>query len=164
MENNSLPLHRHPQPHKELIRRHKEHWRQKYLAVWTLLCLVGFLISIFVVQPYAVNFSTERASNAVTDIVLSNVPAYDVGWLFVNGMFALIAFITLLCFAHPKRAPFTLNALSLFIITRSIFVSLTHLGPFATRATSTFGPAITKAFFGADFFFSGHTGAPFLLA
>jgi membrane-associated phospholipid phosphatase len=79
-------------------------------------------------------------------------------------MFALITFIAALCVIDPKGMPFILNCLSVFVLIRSVFVSLTHLGPFATRVVSDFGPTITKAFFGADFFFSGHTGAPFLMS
>jgi hypothetical protein len=41
---------------------------------------------------------------------------------------------------------------------------MTHVGNFSTQAASTFGPAITRSFFGSDFFFSGHAGAPFLMA
>jgi membrane-associated phospholipid phosphatase len=56
--------------------------------------------------------------------------------------------------------------LALFIVIRSIFVSLTHLGPFSqhvvidpTKMINLLGIGTT-----ADLFFSGHTGIPFLLA
>jgi hypothetical protein len=125
---------------------------------------VLFLTSVFVLQPMAVEFATTHASNSVEDLILSNIPTYDVAVFFVYGMFLLVAFITTLCLQHPNRMAFTLYALSLFIIIRCIFVSLTHLGPALDQATGQFGPGITKAFFGADLFFSGHTGAPFLMA
>jgi len=157
------PLHRHPRPHAELWRRYRHHAAQQSFRLSVVLSLGTFLISVFAVQPYIVDFATERASNPVTDIILSNVPVYDVGIFFVYGMFLLIAFITLLCLAHPKRIPFTLFALTLFVLIRCAFVSLTHLAPFID-VESNFGPAITRIFFGSDLFFSGHTGAPFLMA
>lgn len=160
---NSLPLHRHPQPHKELMRRHRYYWTQKSFRISAFFSIFVFISSLFV-QTYAVNFATERASNSVADIILSNTPVFDVDWLFVYGMFLLIAFITLLCLAHPKRIPFTLYSLALFIVIRALFVSLTHLSPFPVQAEIDFGTTITRVFFGADLFFSGHTGAPFLMA
>ena len=159
----TVPLHRHPAPHRELARRYRQYFWPEPLRSRAILALLLFLGSIFIVQPYAVQYATERASSSVTDIVLSNIPIYDVDGAFVYGMFLLIAFIALLCVAHPKRIPFTLFSLTLFVLIRCAFVSLTHLAPF-TPAPTDFGPAISRAFFGSDLFFSGHTGAPFLMA
>ena len=160
----ALPLHRHSAPHRELARRYRRHLKKPEFALSVVLSFVSFLVSVFVVQPFVVDFATERASNSVTDIVLSNTPVFDVDGFFVYGMFLLIVFITLLCLAHPKRIPFTLYSLTLFVLIRCVFVSLTHLAPFAVHVSSDFGPAVSRAFFGSDLFFSGHTGAPFLMA
>ena len=46
----------------------------------------------------------------------------------------------------------------------SLFISLTHIGPFATQIVITPVTIVNKFSFGADLFFSGHTGLPFLLA
>src|SRR6185436_4245170 len=115
------PLHRHPAPHRELARRYREYAAQQNFRVSVVLSLCSFLLSVFVVQPYVVDFATEHASNPVTDIVLSNVPVYDVGNFFVYGMFLFITIITFLCLAHPKRIPFTLFALTLFVLIRCAF-------------------------------------------
>ena len=150
--------------HREIVGRHSEHWRDYARSVPSLLSFGLFLISIFVVQPYAIEFTNNVATTPVGDIILSNTPVFNVGLFFVYGMFALIIVITLLCLAHPKRIAFTLYALTLFVLIRSVFVTLTHVGPFITQAVNTFGPGITLQFFGADHFFSGHAGAPFLMA
>ena len=60
--------------------------------------------------------------------------------------------------------PFTLYSLALFFVIRSMFVTLTHLGPFSPSTPIDFGTTIQKMFFGDDYFFSGHTGSPFLMA
>lgn len=134
------------------------------LLTATLASMALCAFAGFVLQPMAVEFATTHASNPVEDIVLSNIPVYDVAWYFVYGMFAFITVIIFQCLLHPNRIAFTLFSLALFIIIRCIFVSLTHLGPSVEQATGNFSPGIEKAFFGGDLFFSGHTGAPFLMA
>ncbi len=150
---------------KGLIDRHKTHWSDWRLWLNSVVSFAIFLGAIFIMQPLAIDFANDSASNPVADIILSNTPAYDVGIYFVYGMFLLVAFITALCLSHPTRTPFVLHALTLFVLIRCIFVSLTHVGAFVTQAPSDeFNPAIANMFFGADHFFSGHTGAPFLMA
>ncbi len=144
--------------------RHYRHWVEENRWFETLLSMAAFAICYFVIFPFSIDFANSHAGGSVPDIILSNIPVYNVVDFFVYGMFALITFIGALCLLDPKGSPFILNCLSIFVLIRSVFVSLTHLGPFATHAVSDFGPIITNAFFGADFFFSGHTGAPFLMA
>ena len=124
------------------------------------LAFLGSLVTVFYASKYADN----RASNAVTDIALSNVPVFAVDDFFVYGTFAFMLFVIVLFLDHPRRMPFMLYSLSIFYFTRALFVSLTHLGQFPTRTEIEFGPTITRLFFGADLFFSGHVGTPFLLA
>ncbi len=157
-------LYRHAKPHHEILRRYRHYASQSRFRVSAILSIIAFFTSALVIQPLAIDFATERASNPVTDVVLSNIARVNVDAFFVYGMFLLVAFVTLLCLAHPKRLPFTLFALSLFVLVRCVFVSLTHIAPFIPAPPSGFSPGITKAFFGGDLFFSGHTGSPFLLA
>jgi membrane-associated phospholipid phosphatase len=86
--------------------------------------------------------------------------------IIIYGAVLLIIFGILVMFFNPKTIPFTIKALALFIVIRSMFVSLTHLGPFSpqvvidpTKMINLLGIGTT-----ADLFFSGHTGIPFLLA
>lgn len=150
--------------HLRVWRRYQESWLDRYVRFSIPLSFILFLIAIFVIQPLAIEFANEAATSPVGDIILSNVPVFNVGWFFVYGMFSLVAFITFLCLHYPKRTPFVLHSLTLFILIRSAFVSMTHVGNFTTQAQSNFGPGITQMFFGADHFFSGHAGAPFLMA
>ncbi|MCR4325521.1 MAG: sphingomyelin synthase family protein [Patescibacteria group bacterium] len=159
------PLHRHSQPHRELARRYRHYFSRSDFRTATALSGVLFALSV-VASFFAIRYATERASNSVTDIILSNVPAMDVDGLFVWGTVFLIAFITLLLLAHPKRVPFTLNCLALFYFIRSAFVSLTHIGPFPLQSENAYdlGHFISTFLFSSDLFFSAHTGVPFLLA
>ncbi|GEM_PF-95541 len=161
----ALPLHKHPQPHKELLRRHRHYWMRKDFRISASISIVFFWVSVFV-SFFAIQYATERASNPVTDIILSNFPAVDVDGLFVYGTLLLIAFATIIVFAHPKRIPFTLYSLTVFYLIRSGFISLTHIGPFPVQTENAYdlGAVISRFLFSSDLFFSAHTGVPFLLA
>ncbi|OGF26942.1 hypothetical protein A2477_04195 [Candidatus Falkowbacteria bacterium RIFOXYC2_FULL_47_12] len=121
------------------------------------------LAASLVVNYYAVLYAEERASNPVTDIVLSNTRVYDVDGTFVYGSFLLWTFVCLLCLYKPQRIPFTFKSVALFTLIRSLFISLTHIGPYPTHAIIQ-SNILAQFSFGADLFFSGHTGLPFLLA
>lgn len=132
----------------------------RFSAPFSVVLLIGSLF----INYYAGTYATEKASNPVTDIILSNIRAYDVGFLFVYGSVVLVVFIAALCLINPKRIPFTLHSLTLFIIIRSVFISLTHIGPFPSEIPLDLGAVVGKFIFGGDLFFSGHTGIPFLMA
>ena len=117
--------------------------------------VVNFLAGVYV---------TERVSSSVTDIVLSNIPVYDVDGIFVYGPLVLTIFIIWLCVSEPKRIPFICKSLALFIVIRAGFVSLTHIAPFPTRIGIRSSDIISFFTSGNDLFFSGHTGIPFLMA
>ena len=117
-----------------------------------------------IVNFYAGTYATERASNAVTDIILSNTPVFNVDEIFLYGTTALILSISLLLLLHPHKIPFALESLGTFILIRSVFISLTHIGPFPEHAALDLGTFTRKFLFGGDLFFSGHTGIPFMMS
>ncbi len=124
-----------------------------------MLLFVGSLFINF----YAGLYATERASNSVTDIILSNIRVYDVDGAFIYGTGMLFFLILFLCIYQPRWFPFMSKSIGLFIIIRSVFISLTHLGPFPTHVIINPLSMINLFSFGADLFFSGHTGIPFLV-
>ncbi|MBI3627847.1 MAG: hypothetical protein HY220_03875 [Candidatus Sungbacteria bacterium] len=130
------------------------------LSAFFSLCL---LLLMLVINFYAGTYATREASNPVTDIVLDNIRVYDVDGVFIYGAFLFWIFIGLVCLHRPQRIPFTLKSISLFILIRSIFITLTHIGPFPTH-TEIASSLISRVSFGGDLFFSGHTGLPFLMA
>ena len=160
-----VSLHRHPRPHAELWRRYKQYAAQQEFRTSILLSLLTFAASLIVVF-YAIGYATENVSNHVEDIVLSNIPIYDVDGLFVYGTAFFVLLGVLLLIAHPKRIPFALHTLALFYFIRSAFISLTHLGPFPGSVIDSFdfGTLAGRMLTGGDLFFSGRTGLPFLMA
>jgi len=143
--------------------------------LWSLLLSIIFIFGALVVNYFAAQYAFERASVAVSDIFLSNIPVFDVDWIFVFGPIFFSLWIAILCFSNPKTIPFTLKSIAMFVLIRSAFITLTHIGPFPDHNIIDGNSAIllhaisnNPNFFifstGADLFFSGHTGLPFMLA
>ena len=146
---------------RELFRRYRVYAVLQGFRLNMVFSVLFFALSL-VLNELAILFATEKASNPVTDIILSNTPILDVNNLFVYGTMAAVVVSVLIGLAHPKRIQFTLHTITLFFVIRSIFVSLTHLAPFAPHVADDFGTTVNNAFFGADQFFSAHSGLPFL--
>jgi membrane-associated phospholipid phosphatase len=151
---------------QEIKTRYKEFFKEKYLAASTLFSFV--ILTAFLYLNYLIGlYVARKESNSVTDIVLSNTRVYDVDTYFVFGIVLFVLFIIIFSLLYPKKINYLIKSLSLFIFIRSVFVSLTHLGPFPDRSSmdGMFSDFIVGKFsFGADLFFSGHTGIPFLMA
>ena len=136
--------------------------------------LVSFLNGILllatslIVQYFVSGYVARSSSLPVTDIILSNTRVYDVGGTFVWGSVILFLVGLFLCLKHINYMPFVMKSVALFTLIRSVFVSLTHISPFPTRAVIDSAFFRKEAFYGIftgnDLFFSGHTGIPFLLA
>jgi len=152
-----------PTWHIQVWRRYKASWFDEHFRFSAPIAIVVFFLSVLTNYAGGV-YATERASNYVSDIILSNTPVFNVGYLFVYGASVLIVIILFLVLHHPKRIPFLLHSLSLFYFIRAAFVSMTHLGPFPLQAQLNAGELALRFFGGNDLFFSGHTGVPFLMA
>ena len=139
-----------------------KYFDNKYFVWSSIFSLVFLLFSLFV-DYWATAYATEKQSSSVTDIILSNTPAYNLANLFVYGILAMIIFTIFLAFIKPARIPFIVKSLALFVLIRSIFISLTHMGIYPNTVATNINvlKSITS---GGDLFFSGHTGFPFLMA
>jgi hypothetical protein len=147
---------------KEKISEYKKLLSNKQFLISAITALV-FLGVALVINFYAGMYATEKASSSVTDVILSNTRAYDLDGVFVYGTFLMTFFIVFVGIYRPKRIPFVGKSVATFMIIRSAFVSMTHLGPFPTQIV-IHSDLLSKLSFGGDLFFSGHTGMPFLVA
>lgn len=129
-----------------------------------LLVSLFFLLIAMIINFYAGTYATENASFPVTDIILSNINVYDVDGIFNYVPVVFVVFLFFICLYKPKRLPFVIKSLALFVVIRSIFITLTHIGPFPTQSIIYSESLIGKFTFTGDLFFSGHVGVPFLLA
>ena len=113
---------------------------------------------------FAIVYATKSSSGPVTDIILNNIPVFDVDQIFVFGPVMFWVIIAIYLFFNPQKFPFTLKGIATFNLIRSLFLIMTHIGPFPTHLLIN-GTGILGVFTsGNDLFFSGHTGLPFLMA
>ena len=131
---------------------------------WSLVRAFCLFFLSLVINYAAGTYATEYSSNPVTDIILSNIPVFNLDIVFVYGSTAMVVLITLVCFAEPRRAPYIIKSIALFTLIRSLFVVLTHIAPYPTHIIIDPASYLNKFSFGGDLIFSGHTGMPFLLA
>jgi hypothetical protein len=130
---------------------------------WKVLLSLIFLV--MAVSFYAASgyYVSERNYSAVSDLVLNNIGPYDLSFVFTY-LFALVVVVFLVySFVYiPKKFHSITAMLGLFVIVRSIFMLLTHIGvPADAIKVSAPGP-LSFLTFTNDLFFSGHTGLPFL--
>jgi hypothetical protein len=146
--------------------QHRSFWSKRTLLL-VLEGIVFFLLAL-VVQHIAYNYIDYYvAGTPVGDLLLNNLPTINLDIFIVQG--ALVVTFILLCLfiAYPKYLPFSLKSLAFFLITRSFFISLTHLGINFHQITlnqNSIGFGWYDFLYNAknDFFFSGHVGATFL--
>ncbi len=149
---------------REVINQYKSHFGDKDFILSVIFGIV-LLIGSYVLNYFTSTYATVVASNQVTDIFLSNIPIYDLDTIFVFGPLVLWIFIIVITFKNPRRIPFFLKSVALFVIIRALFTTLTHLGPYPYEIPLDYSSGWIKSLtFGSDMFFSGHTGLPFLMA
>jgi len=146
-----------------IVEKHKFQWSQRsflFSAFWAFL----FLVLSLSVNYAAGNYATKVASNGVTDIILDNVSAVDVDGVYIYGALLFGLFMIILLIREPKQIPFVIKSAALFYLIRAIFIVLTHIGPIPQQLSPVSGVLYRNLVFGADYFFSAHTGLPFLAA
>lgn len=147
---------------KSLNAKHKMLWSDKSFTLSAIIGLLLFTSSLFI-NYSAIKYAALKAGNSVTDILLENLPVVNTDIIFSEGALLFVIVIAILLVLEPKTIPFTLKSVALFIFTRSVFVSMTHLGPIPDRIIIDLD-SFRYISSGADLFFSGHTGLPFLMA
>lgn len=147
---------------RAVMAEHRSCWTDPAFRA-SVLRGVLFLISSLVINYVAGTYTSLHAGHAVRDIVLDRVPTLPVDFIFIDGAFIFWAFVVAILLSAPRTIPFVLNTLSLFIVIRSFFVVLTHIGPPADEAVLDPNRIMDSFTFAGDLFFSGHTGFPFLL-
>jgi hypothetical protein len=133
---------------------------------------LGFLILFLslIVQVTVGRYSEQQASIAkgVSDIFLDNLPVVNLTFMIVGGSIAMWVFSWVLLILRPRYLVFGTKAIALFIIFRAFFMSLTHIGAYPTSispSSSNDGYGLYHLLtYQGNFFFSGHTGFPFLMA
>lgn len=148
---------------RHVIHRHKAIWKDKVFSVSALYSFLFLALSL-VINYAAGTYATKSASNAVSDLFLDNLPTLDVSIIFIDGFILFVIFVAALIIHQPKKIPFVLKSMALFIVIRAMFMTLTHIAPMPDQIPLEAGDVVNKFTFGADLFFSAHTGLPYLMA
>src|SRR3989344_4935715 len=131
-----------------IIARYRESWSHRHFRFSAPAALAAFIGALFI-NFWAIQQATNKASASVTDIILSNIPVFEVDGFFVYGTFAIVLISVIMLLAHPNRIPFAPHSVTLFILIRSAFTLMTHLGPPEVAFVSAFGETIPTPSFGA---------------
>ncbi len=151
-----------------IVRHHRDFWsREHALLLWGGMC--WFLFALLL-QHFAYNYIDNFIlSVPVPDLLLNNLPTVNLDIIVVQAPLLITALVLILYAIKPRYLPFSLKTLALFIIIRSFFISLTHLGADLHQISlnvNTIGFSIYDFLYNAknDFFFSGHVGMTFLFS
>ena len=123
---------------------------------------IAALLSSFAVNNKVSNYVDHVQGQAVGDLILDNIPIYDLNFIFFWAVLIFWVGNIIYRLIFPKEFPFILVSLSLFVLVRCFFISLTHIGPPETLLVVP--EELSYYSFNADMFFSGHVGAPFFYA
>ena len=152
---------------KWLHSHHKTFWTKERLI--SLILSFILLIIALLIQKVADNYVVKTGWTPVWDILLNNIKARDIdGFIILSTLTFTFAILALLV-VKPKYMLFTIKALSVFVITRSFFISLTHLWIQPHQINfepNSLGFSLYDILYNSknDFFFSWHTWMPFLMA
>lgn len=149
---------------KALLQRHRSVWQNTSFISSVVLGVVFLLISV-TLNYNAGTYAFNSMSNGVSDLILDNLPVVDVRLIFIEGAIAMAMITFFLSLYYPRYIPFILKNIALLYLFRSVAITLTHLGPPAEMQDLYLASSITERFiYGADYFFSGHTALPFIVA
>ena len=148
---------------KKIFLDNKHFWKHKevHRSIYASLLLLGISI---VINHFASLYTDKSAGAHVTDILLDNLRVRNVNFIVNEVAWVFIWFVVFLLLIKPQRIAYVLKNIALFIFIRSIFISLTHLGPIPDHSFLNKHDFLTSIASGNDMFFSGHTGMPYLLA
>ncbi len=135
----------------------------------SLVAGLVMLAAAFAAHKAANSYISAMAGPTVPDLLLAWLPTVPVDYIIILGPLLFTVFSLALFIYQPRYLNFGLKALAIFVAVRSFSIILTHLGPAPGQMTldaSTPGFYWYSLLFTTtnDFFFSGHTGVPFLLA
>ncbi len=148
---------------EKIIHKHKFLWSQKSFCLSTFFGVSFFFVSLFI--NYVANiYISSRTGNHVSDLILDNLPVVNVEFIFFEGFMIFLALTIFFLLREPLKIPFAIKSIAIFMIIRSVFITLTHLAAPIDHSFVDLNRFIQEMSSGNDLFFSGHTGLPFLIA
>lgn len=137
--------------------------------VMHLIAGLIFFVVTLIIEMYGGEYTkrTAQKSPPLSDILLDFLPTVDLNFLYVETMGTLMTVFCLYQLTRPQTVPYVLATLSLFTLVRRAFLIMTPFGAhektMPNHGFKMHRKLAHKLFQGdGDYFFSGHTGLPFL--
>jgi hypothetical protein len=140
-------------------------WKSEiYDYKYAILLSLGFLIVANIINYLSSNYVDKISTTVVTDIILDHIPVLDIDLIFSYGLLLVLATIfAYVAFYKVKDFHRITFQLSILVLVRSFFITLTHLGMPAHAIAVTDAPQFLQILnYHNDLFFSGHTAIPFM--
>jgi len=142
---------------------------ENWYSLVTALVMLGFsFVFEHFASAYALVYLERPTSVYVGDLFLDNLQVVDLSFIIVEiALVSIVLGVLFLVSYRPRYLIFSLKALALFIAVRALFISLTHVGIYPDSISPGLGffdAVYSYLNFQTGFFFSGHTGLPFLMA
>jgi formate-dependent nitrite reductase membrane component NrfD len=154
---------------KTFFEKHLIFWKDRVIRRHVLVSVALFAVGMCLTY-LATRYTNHHIGDVASDLLLDNLPVYQVGYIFFQGAFAFVVVVFGILFFEPKYIPFTLEASAIFFTVRSFFMVMTHLAPPSVEYYNYIQhehhaqEVLFTLSSGNDLFFSGHAGYPFLLA
>lgn len=141
-------------------------WLRSFINALVLLG-AAFVCEHFA-TAYELEYLERPTSTYVGDLLLDNLPVINLNFIIIEfALLAIVVAAVIMVIFYPRYILFSLKALAIFIAVRALFTSLTHIGIYPGQIMPDVGffEGVYSYFnFQTGFFFSGHTGMPFLMA
>lgn len=155
---------------KDFFAKFKHHWVVLFKdRAFRISFFVGLflIITSHISDDFVGRYNDTQTYLSVGDLILDNIPTYNLEFLYTWGIYALIFLVYFYAiFIKPEIVPFTMKTFAMLMFLRSGFILMTNIGPpadsFYLGADNIGGYAISNFLFKNDLFFSGHTAHPFL--
>jgi hypothetical protein len=156
------------------LKKSFENW-QKLLGHsgyrFSLFLSLVFLVAGFFLYREVISYIDSLPNaKAVGDLLLDVLPIVDLRYIYIYGILVgMLVLVFYELYYRPDLIPFSLKFFVAVFVARSIFISLTHLGPpqgfFITAFSADYGGwPLNHMMHSNDLFFSGHVAYPFMAA
>ena len=138
---------------------------------WWVGVLAGLVLFVLASYAFYANlgwYADQRALPVSSDWLLDRLPRVNLVPLLSWGWLALHAWaLSIAVLYHPRRIPFLLFLLGVYLCVRTLFVFLSPIGAPVTildmrELDALFAQVAGQYTFQNEFVFSGHTAVPFL--
>ena len=155
---------------REEVGEIRDEWHNIHYR-WWVVTLSGVLVFFFLSYSFYTQLgwvADQRSLPKGTDWALRHLPVVDVLPVLSWGWFALHLYAAWVAITHyPRRMPFLMFMLGMYMIVRTVFIFLSPIGPpegmvDMRESDIIFSRILGKYTFTNEFIFSGHTSLPFL--